>query len=103
MRMDRLTTQLQGAIADAQSLALGRDHNFIMPAHLLHVLLEQQGGTVRPLLLQCGVDVKALRQRITALLDRLPCVEGVGGEVHVSNELTKLLNLSDKFAQQRKD
>jgi ATP-dependent Clp protease ATP-binding subunit ClpB len=103
MRMDRLTNQLQAALADAQSLALGRDHNFIMPAHLLHVLLEQQGGTVRPLLLQCGVDVKALRQRITTLLDRLPCVEGVGGEVHVSNELTKLLNLSDKFAQQRKD
>jgi len=103
MRMDRLTNQLQAALADAQSLALGRDHNFIMPAHLLQVLIEQQGGTVRPLLLNCGVDIKALRSRIGELLERLPCVEGTGGEVHVSNELTKLLNLSDKLAQQRKD
>ena len=60
MRMDRLTNQLQAALADAQSLAVGRDHNFIMPAHLLHVLLEQQGGTVRPLLLQCGVGAHAV-------------------------------------------
>ncbi|MCG3170045.1 MAG: Chaperone protein ClpB [Pseudomonadales bacterium] len=103
MRMDRLTNQLQTALADAQSLALGRDHNFIMPVHLLAVLLDQQGGTVRPLLLQCGVDVKALRKRIDEILGRLPCVEGTGGEVHVSNELTRLLNLSDKLAQQRKD
>ena len=103
MRMDRLTNQLQAALADAQSLALGRDHNFIMPAHLIEVLLEQQGGTVRPLLLQCGVDVRGLRKRIGELLERLPCVEGTGGDVHVSNELTRLLNLSDKLAQQRKD
>ena len=103
MRMDRLTNQLQAALADAQSLALGRDHNFIMPAHLLAALLEQQGGTVRPLLLQCGVDIRGLRTRIDELLDRLPCVEGTGGDVHVSNELTRLLNLSDKLAQQRKD
>jgi len=101
--MDRLTNQLQAALADAQSLALGRDHNFIMPAHLIEVLLEQQGGTVRPLLLQCGVDVRGLRKRIGELLERLPCVEGTGGDVHVSNELTRLLNLGDKLAQQRKD
>ena len=103
MRMDRLTNQLQAALADAQSLALGRDHNFIMPAHLIEVLLEQQGGTVRPLLLQCGVDIRGLRKRIGELLERLPCVEGTGGDVHVSNELTRLLNLGDKLAQQRKD
>ncbi|MCP5321835.1 MAG: ATP-dependent chaperone ClpB [Pseudomonadales bacterium] len=101
--MDRLTNQLQAALADAQSLALGRDHNFIMPAHLIEVLLEQQGGTVRPLLLQCGVDIRGLRKRIGELLERLPCVEGTGGDVHVSNELTRLLNLGDKLAQQRKD
>ena len=103
MRIDRFTNQLQSALADAQSLALGRDHNFILPAHLLLVLLEQQGGTVRPLLLKCAVDAKALRNSLEELLARQPQVEGTGGEIHVSNELSKLLNVADKLAQTRKD
>jgi ATP-dependent Clp protease ATP-binding subunit ClpB len=103
MRFDKLTNQLQAALADAQSLAVGRDHNFIVPAHLLQVLIEQQGGTVRPLLLKCGADLSGLRQRIGALLDKLPRVEGTAGEVHLSNDLSRVLNVADKLAQQRKD
>jgi len=103
MRFDKLTNQLQAALADAQSLAVGRDHNFIVPAHLLQVLIEQQGGTVRPLLLKCGADLNGLRQRIGALLDKLPRVEGTAGEVHLSNDLSRVLNVADKLAQQRKD
>jgi ATP-dependent Clp protease ATP-binding subunit ClpB len=103
MRVDRLTNQLQAALADAQSLALGRDHNFIQPAHLLQVLLEQKGGTIRPLLLKCGADLALLQERIAQLLGSQARVEGAGGEVHVSNDLTRLLNVSDKLAQQRKD
>ena len=99
MRIDRLTNQLQAALAEAQSLALGRDHNFILPAHLLLVLLDQKGGTVRPLLLKCAVDVKVLRNSLEELLARQPQVEGTGGEIHVSNELSKLLNVADKLAQ----
>ena len=94
MRIDRFTNQLQAALADAQSLALGRDHNFILPAHLLLVLLEQQGGTVRPLLLKCAADVKALRNSLEEMLARQPQGEGTGGEIHVSNELSKLLTLA---------
>ena len=103
MRIDRLTNQLQAALAEAQSLALGRDHNFILPAHLLLVLLDQKGGTVRPLLLKCAVDVKVLRNSLEELLARQPQVEGTGGEIHVSNELSKLLNVADKLAQTHKD
>jgi ATP-dependent Clp protease ATP-binding subunit ClpB len=103
MRVDRLTNHVQAALADAQSLALGRDHNFIQPAHLLQVLLEQKGGTIRPLLLKCGADLALLQERIAQLLDSQARVEGAGGEVHVSNDLTRLLNVSDKLAQQRKD
>ncbi|MCC6135059.1 MAG: AAA family ATPase, partial [Gammaproteobacteria bacterium] len=103
MRMDKLTNKLQLALSDAQSLAVGRDHQFIEPAHLLAALLDQEGGSVRPLIAQTGVNVKLLRSQLDQALDRLPQVEGVSGDVQISNALSRLLNLTDKLAQQRKD
>ncbi len=103
MRMDKLTTKFQMALADAQSLAVGRDHQFIEALHLMTALLDQQGGTVRHLLSQTGVNVNALRSQLGDALDRLPKVEGSAGEVHISNDLGRLLNVTDKLAQQRKD
>jgi ATP-dependent Clp protease ATP-binding subunit ClpB len=101
--MDKLTSAFQAALADAQSLAVGRDHQFIEPAHLLLALLEAQGGTVRPLLMKAGVDVNRLRTALTGILDGLAKVQGVAGDVQVSNELARLLNVTDKLAQQRGD
>lgn len=103
MRMDKLTNKLQLALSDAQSLAVGRDHQFIEPTHLLAALLDQDGSTVRPLLSQVGVNLKGLRAQLDEALDRLPQVTGTGGDVQISNALSRLLNLSDKLAQQRKD
>src|SRR5579862_6468763 len=103
MRMDKLTSRFQQALADAQSLALGRDHQFMEPAHVMLALLDSQGGSVRPLLLKSGVDINKLRSELQALLDRLPRVEGTPGEIHISNDLNKLLNVTDKLAQQRGD
>ena len=103
MRMDKLTNKFQLALSDAQSLAVGRDHQFIEPAHLLAALLDQEGGTVRPLLAQAGVNVQLLRSQLNQVLDRLPQVEGAGGDVQLANTLVRLLNLTDKLAQQRKD
>ena len=103
MRMDRLTGKFQLALADAQSLAVGRDHPFIEPVHLMVALLDQQGGTVRGLLTKVGANVSLLRSQLGEALDRLPRVEGAGGEVHLSNPLGKLFNLTDKLAQQRQD
>jgi ATP-dependent Clp protease ATP-binding subunit ClpB len=103
MRMDKLTTKFQEALADAQSLAVGRDNQFIEPAHLMAALIEQRGGTVRPLLEKAGVSVPKLRAELSTLLDRLPKVEGSGGEVLIGNELAKLLNVTDKLAQKRND
>ncbi len=103
MRMEKLTSKFQLALADAQSLAVGRDHQFIEPAHLLYALVDQQGGSARPLLAKAGANVNQLRSDLGALLDRLPKVEGAAGEVHVSNDLNRLLNVTDKLAQQRGD
>ncbi len=103
MRMDKLTNKFQLALSDAQSLAVGRDHQFIEPVHLLMALLDQDGGTVRPLLAQADVNVNLLRSQLGEALDRLPRVEGAGGDVQISNALSRLLNLTDKLAQQRKD
>jgi len=103
MRMDKLTTKFQMALADAQSLAVGRDHQFIEPVHLLTALLDQEGGTVRQLLARAGVNVNGLRSQLGDALDHLPSVEGAGGDVHISNDSGRLLNLTDKLAQQRKD
>src|ERR1700732_94337 len=103
MRQDKLTSKFQHALADAQSLALARDHQFMEPAHVLLALLDSQGGSVRPLLIKAGVDVDKLRSELQAMLDRLPRVEGTPGEIHISNDLNKLLNVTDKLAQQRGD
>ncbi len=103
MRSDKLTSKFQMALADAQSMAVGRDNQFIEPAHLMLALLDQDGGVVRPLLEKAGVNVNLLRSQLGKEIDRLPKVEGTGGEVHVSNDLAKLLNVTDKLAQQRGD
>ena len=103
MRQDKLTGKFQAALADAQSLALGRDNQIIEPAHLMLAMLDGAGGTVRPLLIKAGADVNKLRSELGALLDRLPKVEGTPGEVHASNDLGRLLNITDKLAQKRGD
>lgn len=103
MRMDKLTSKFQMAIADAQSLALGRDNNFIEPEHLMKALLDQQGGSCRPLLTKAGVNLSQLRTWVDQALDKLPKVSGTPGEVHVSNTLGQLLNITDQIAQKRKD
>jgi len=103
MRTDKLTSKFQLALAEAQSLAVGRDHQFIEPTHLMSALLDQEGGTVRHLLTQADVNVHQLRSGLGEMLDRLPRVEGISGDVHVSNELGRLLNQTDKLAQQRQD
>ena len=103
MRMDKLTSKFQLALSDAQSLALGNDHQFIEPVHVILALLDQQGGTVEPLLKQSGANVGTLRTELQGSLKRLAKVTGSGGDVQISNELSKILNLTDKLAQQRKD
>ena len=103
MRMDKLTSRFQQALSDAQSLAVGRDHNMLEPAHVLAALLDQQGGSTAPMLAQAGVNVPLLRQRVGEILDKLPSVKGQEGNINVSNELNRLLNVTDKLAQQRGD
>jgi len=103
MRMDKLTSKFQLALADAQSLAVGRDHQFIEPVHLMVALLDQDGGSIRHLLTQADTNVNKLRSQLGEAMDRLPSVEGIGGDVHLSNDLGRLLNLTDKLAQKRKD
>jgi len=103
MRSDKLTTKFQMALADAQSLAVGRDHQFIEASHVMVALLDQQGGSVRHLLTQAGVNVNALRSQLGMVLDELPQVQGAGGDVQISNELGRLMNVMDKLAQTRND
>ena len=103
MRMDKLTNKFQLALQDAQSLAIGRDHQMIEPTHVLTALLDQEGGTVRPLLSKAGVNVNLLSSHLSEALDRHPQVKGVPGEVHISRDLERVLNQTDKLAQQRKD
>ena len=103
MRMDKLTSRFTQALQDAQSLAVGHDHNMIEPAHLLVALLDQQGGGTRPLLAQAGVNVPLLRERLGETLEKLPKVSGQEGHVTVGNDLSRLLNVTDKLAQQRGD
>ncbi|PTB89726.1 ATP-dependent chaperone ClpB [Pseudidiomarina aestuarii] len=103
MRFDKLTNKFQLAIADAQSLALGRDHQFIEPVHVMQALLNQDGGTLRPLLTLLQIDSNALRAQLASALDKLPQVDGSGGEVQVSAATGTLLNLCDKYAQKRND
>jgi ATP-dependent Clp protease ATP-binding subunit ClpB len=103
MRLDRFTSKFQIAISDAQSLALGRDHQYIEPVHLMTSLLNQQGGTVRILFDQAQVKVNALRSALAEAIERLPRVEGTGGDVQLGKDTVGLLNLSDKIAQKRND
>ncbi|HWK55350.1 MAG TPA: Clp protease N-terminal domain-containing protein, partial [Hyphomicrobiales bacterium] len=101
--MDKLTSKLQQALADAQSLAVGRDHGYLEPVHLMIALVDQKGGSLRPLLTQTGFDVPALRKGLDQLLDSLPVVQDNDGQVNVSPDLGKLLNLADKLAQKGGD
>ncbi|KIQ96933.1 ATP-dependent chaperone ClpB [Lysobacter sp. A03] len=103
MRMDKLTSRFQQALADAQSMAVGRDHSVIEPVHLLTALIDQKDGSTRPLLSQAGVNVPLLRERLGEALQKLPTVSGQAGNVSVGNDLSRLLNLTDKYAQQRGD
>ncbi|MDF1795186.1 MAG: ATP-dependent chaperone ClpB [Coxiellaceae bacterium] len=103
MRMDRFTTLFQTALADAQSLANGRDNQFIEPIHVMKVMLEQDNGSVAPLLLKAGINMNVLIDKLDQALDQLPQVEGADGEVHVSKDLGKVLNVCDKIAQKRND
>ncbi len=103
MRIDKLTSKFQLALADAQSLAVGQDHQFIEPAHVMVALLDQQGGSVRGLLTKAGVNVNLLRSQLGVVLERMPQVEGSAGEVHIGQDLSRLFNITDKLAQQRDD
>lgn len=103
MRPDKLTSKFQQALAEAQSLALGRDHQFIEPVHVMISFLDQDGGSVRHLLNSAGADTGRLRSELNKALDRLPQVQGTAGDIHVSRDLERLLNLTDKSAQQRGD
>jgi len=103
MRHDKLTEKFRQGLGEAQSLALGRDHQIIEPVHVLLALIDQQGGTVRPLLAKAGGNAQRLRGDLLAALDRLPKVEGTPGEIHVSNDLQRLLNVTDKLAQGKGD
>jgi ATP-dependent Clp protease ATP-binding subunit ClpB len=101
--MDKLTSKFQMALADAQSLALGKDNAYIEPEHLMKALLDQQGGSSRPLLTKAGVNLPLLRTLLDQAIDKFPTVTGTGGDIHISNGLNRLLNVTDKLAQQRKD
>ncbi|NOQ94313.1 MAG: ATP-dependent chaperone ClpB [Methylophaga sp.] len=103
MQIDKLTSKFQEALGAAQSMAVGKDHQFIEPAHLMLALLEQQSGTVKPLLAQSGVNVAAYQAELQAQLSRLSHVEGGSGDIHVSQNLNRLLNQTDKLSQQRQD
>jgi len=103
MRLDRFTSKFQAALADAQSLALGRDHQFIEPIHLMYSLLTQTGSSVRALLAQAGVNADEMMTKVSAEIDKLFKVDGVGGDVQLSHNMANLLNLCDKYAQKRKD
>jgi len=103
MRSDKLTSKFQLALADAQSLAVGQDNQFIEPIHLMTAMLDQEGGTVRHLLAIGGINVNSLRSQLGKEIENLPKIDGLDGDVHLSNELNRVLNVTDKLAQQRKD
>ena len=103
MRMDKLTSKFQLALADAQSLAVGVDHQLIEPDHVMVALLDQEGGSMRHLLTKAGIKVNALRSQLGERLDSLPRVSGAAGEVNLSNDTIKILTVTDKLAQKRDD
>ena len=89
MRHDKFTTKFQMAIADAQSLALGRDHQFIEPAHLMQALMDQEGGSVRPLFTIIGAEYQSVPLRAWQTLDKMPQVQGAEGEVQISQNTVR--------------
>ena len=103
MRIDRFTSQLQLALSDAQSLAIGHDHAAIEPLHLMLALLDQQGGAIRPLLMQVGFNVKSLREALNKSLDQLAKLQNPTGDIAMSQDLARLLNQTDRLAQQKGD
>lgn len=103
MRIDRLTSKLQLALSDAQSLAVGMDHAAIEPLHLMQALLEQQGGSIKPLLMQVGFDINSLRQGLTRELDQLGKLQNPTGDINLSQDLARLLNQADRLSQQKGD
>ncbi|HSX90634.1 MAG TPA: ATP-dependent chaperone ClpB [Pseudomonas sp.] len=103
MRIDRLTSKLQLALSDAQSLAVGMDHSAIEPLHLMQALLDQQGGSIRPLLMQVGFDVNSLRKALSKELDHLAKIQSPTGDVNLSQDLARLLNQADRLSQQKGD
>ncbi|OEE79707.1 ATP-dependent chaperone ClpB [Vibrio genomosp. F6] len=103
MRLDRFTSKFQIAISDAQSLALGRDHQYIEPVHLMVSLLNQDGSAIRPLLTMLDIDIVQLRSKLSEMLDRVAKVSGIGGDVQLSSAMGVLFNLCDKVAQKRQD
>ena len=103
MQIDKFTAKLQQALSDAQSMAVGRDHNSLAPTHLVQALLRQQGGSVRPMLMQMGVDTVAMERELELLLDQLPQINENLGDVQMSPDLGRLLNLADKNAQHSGD
>ena len=103
MRQDKLTTKLQEAIADAHSLAVGNDNQYVDPVHLLTALLQQNDGSTKSLLQRAGVNVNKLAGSLKTAVDRLPKVSGTGGDVQIGRELMNVLNLADREAQKRND
>ena len=103
MRIDRFTSQLQMALADAQSLAVGKDNPAIEPVHLFKALLDQQGGSVRPLLMQVGFNMQKLTSDLNQLLEQLPQIQQPTGDVNLSQDTARLLNQADRLSQQKND
>jgi len=103
MRMDKLTSKFQLALADAQSMAVGKDHQFIEPVHVLAAMFQQDGGSVRPLLARVGVQDKALNDLLNKALAQMPQVQGQAGEVHLSQQTSRIINVADKLSQERGD
>ncbi|WP_151705140.1 ATP-dependent chaperone ClpB [Nitrincola alkalilacustris] len=103
MRPDKFTSKLQDALGEAQSLAIGKDHNQIEPVHLLAAFINQRGGSIRPLLGKAGAELNSLTRKIGEALDRLPQVQSPDGEIRLSQNMARLFNVTDKLAQQRGD
>ncbi len=104
MSLNKLTSQFQNALAESQSIAVGRDNPFIEPIHLMSALLQQENGTARPLLSKANVNLNQLTKSLDEAIARLPQVESsTPGEIYPSKDFTRLLNVTDKFAQQRQD
>ncbi|MDA7745774.1 ATP-dependent chaperone ClpB [Psychromonas sp.] len=103
MRIDKLTSKFQLALSDAQSIALGRDHQYIEATHLLVAMLNQDSGSIRGILADLEININLLRSQLSAMLDKMPKVSGIGGDIQLSSQLGIIFNLCDKYAQKAKD